>query len=112
MGEMQDQGLKNIESLNLRKKYSALLTILINVKTTNRQNNLRLLNMPEKEGKDMPVMTFLPNEMELKTEDFERAHRIDQLRTAQNTLGPLCLGYTLSEETADFETMQKKTRRM
>lgn len=58
--------------------------------------------MPEKEGKDMPVMTFLRNKMELKTEDFDRAHRIDQLRTTQNTLGPLYLGYTIIRRNCRF----------
>ncbi|CAL1593144.1 unnamed protein product [Knipowitschia caucasica] len=66
----------------LGKKLQDALEQIDQLENRHRQNNLRLLNVPEGYEKDLPLTSFLVKtlaerwNLKLTEEDFERAHRI------------------------------------
>lgn len=66
----------------LEKKLDQAMEYIDQLENRNRQNNLRLLNVPEGEEEDHQMIPFLINifeqkwSLDLKEADFERAHRV------------------------------------
>lgn len=90
MGEMHNQGV-NLDSqekrvLALEKKLQQATDYIDQLENRHCQNNLRLLNVLEREEKDMSMIIFLVKTFEekwslmLKEEDFERAHCVGPIK--------------------------------
>ena len=89
-GEIHEQGIKLNSQENrvseLEEKLQQAFEYIDQLENRHRQNNLKLLNVPEGEEKDMSMITFLIKIFEekwglkLKEEDFDRAHRVGPLR--------------------------------
>lgn len=66
----------------LEKKLDQAMEYINQLENRNRQNNLRLLNVPEGQEEDNKMIPFLIDifqqkwSLDLKEEDFERAHRV------------------------------------
>ncbi|XP_034545240.1 uncharacterized protein LOC117816948 [Notolabrus celidotus] len=90
VGEMHDQGVKLDTQENrvskLERKMQLATDYIDQLENRHRQNNLRLLNVPEREERDLPMITFLVKTLKekwsltLKEEDFERAHRVGPIK--------------------------------
>lgn len=86
MAEVHDYGVLVETQMSrtgaLEKKLQNALDHIDQLENRNRQNNLRLLNVLEGSEKDLPMPAFLVKtfaekwKLELKEEDFERAHRV------------------------------------
>lgn len=72
----------------LEKKLQEALDRIDQLESRHRQNNLRLINVPEGNEKDLPMSSFIIKilaerwNLKLKEDDFERAHRVGPMREA------------------------------
>ena len=70
----------------LEKKLQEAMDRIEQLESRHRQNNLRLINVPEGNEKDLPMSSFLIKmlaerwNLKLKEDDFERAHRVGPMR--------------------------------
>lgn len=86
MAEVHDYGVLVEAQVSrtgaLEKKLQDALDHIDQLENRHRQNSLRLLNVLEGSEKDLPMSAFLVKtfaekwKLELKEEDFERAHRV------------------------------------
>lgn len=116
-GEMHNQGVK-LDSqekrvAELEDKLQQTMEYIDQLKNRHRQNNLRILNVPEKKEQDQPMIRFLIKLFEekwsltLKEEDFERAHRVGVIKV--NAKYPWAIIFKLHHYHKKLEIL-KKTR--
>lgn len=116
-GELHDQGVKldlqEKRVAELEGKLQQSMEYIDQLENQHRQNNLRMLNVPEKEEKDQPMIHFLIKLFEekwsltLKEQDFERAHRVGVIK--DNVKHPRAIIFKLHHYHKKLE-IWKKTR--
>lgn len=92
-GALHDTGVKldaqDERVLDLEMKLQKAMEMIDQLENRHRQNNLRLLNVPEKEEGGMLMIAFLVKifkekwKLQLEENDFERAHRMGPARENQ-----------------------------